>query len=598
MHGRLLENLLVYCAFGWPDVGLVELEGDEQSRARVRDVEAGMAMWATRSVRVTVPKGAQLPIDAWPLRGVKRIVAPAALAPKEVHSMEGAPAWFRRGGELVRIADNGETTTTAQLNDRFLVLRQWAMWFGGLPEQAWLDRLSLARAVLRLLDEVARPEWLALAQEDVRFKVAPSEYADEVRGMLASRLRNGNVDETISATTAALDLDRLIDERALSRFQRGQARRWLRDHLQVATRADQLDILRCLADPGLLQEYLDQWSSEWDTDKPNRRVDGLVATRLREAVHACWPNDDEPRDLLPDSALTALDGDQVADDLSQSPLLSADFLAAQYSPRPSDDPGVSKLFDPLRFPRSIEAAVDRVGAAGLFVGAPDVRAVCAHTLAILRHLGRHPAGLRFLADRGELPSSAAESVLQEASRARDSEREARRDLPALGRAVLALGAVTLGLAAVGLLDLWRLAGITVSIRPWWLVAPALLVPAVALIALRWIVLKRLERRQERRDLRLGQSVMATAALALSLVTGTLAWRLGAPEGGVTAFSLAVGPLVGATAFALVLFVLRHWDLAPGWATRVPSLVGDIKAPLAFLTKKLTEPHQDQTPPRP
>jgi hypothetical protein len=67
---------------------------------------------------------------------------------------------------------------------------------------------------------------------------------------------------------------------------------------------------------------------------------------------------------------------------------------------------------------------------------------------------------------------------------------------------------------------------------------------------------------------------------------------------VTAFSLAVGPLVGATAFALVLFVLRHWDLAPGWATRVPSLVGDIKAPLAFLTKKLTEPHQDQTPPRP
>jgi hypothetical protein len=325
-------------------------------------------------------------------------------------------------------------------------------------------------------------------------------------------------------------------------------------------------------------------------------MDALVATRLREAVHACWPNGDEPQDLL-DAAVEALDGDQVVDDLRHGPLLCAQFISALYSRGPGRPGAASKVFDAERFPRSVAAALDRISAGGLYTSTLDVRSVCAHTQAIFRHVERHPAGLRFLAGRGEVPSTVAESVLQEATRARHSEREARRDLPALGKAVLVLGTLTLALAAVGLLDLWRVSGVTVSIQPWWAVAPAVVVPACALAALRWVVLQR-SQRIERRDLWLGQNAMAVAALALALVAGTFAWRVGAPDGDVTALALALGPLAGTTAFALLLVALNRFDLAPEWAFSLASVIGDIKSPLASLTKRLTEPRSGRSSPPP
>ena len=585
-HGRLLENLLVYCAFGWPEVGIVELAREPDSLRRARDLEMGMAMWTERCVRVTIPSPAVLPINAWPLRGVKRIVASEQVWTDRVRAVEGMDAWFRRGGEFIRVDADGEIAVTAMLNDRFIVLRRWALWFAALPEETWLARLSPARAVLGTLKSVHADR--SSVPEDLRFKLEPSEYVHEVTSMLASRVRSDNVDETISATTAALDLDRLIGGQALSTSKRASLERWLKGQIDGASRSDQLEILRSLADAGLLCEQLKRWNDDWLTTDEGDRMDALIATRLREAVHACWPDGDEPQDLLGEAALAALDGEQVAQDLHRGPLLCADFLVALYSRGHRDAGAASNIFDPARFPRSVAIAVENIKADDLYMGDADVRRVCAHTEAILRHLERHPAGLRFLPDRGELPSSAVESVLQEATRARGSEREARRDLPALGRAVLVLGTATLGVAAIGLLDLWRVSGITVTVSPWWLVAPAAAVLALALWALRWIVLERREA-HERRDLRLGQNAVALAALALALVPATLAWQLGAPDGGVTAFSLALGPLVGTTAFALLLVGLRHFDLAPAWAAQVPGVTGDIKSPLARLTKRLEAP---------
>jgi hypothetical protein len=593
-HGRLLENLLVYCAFGWPDVGLVEVSDDTGSSDRVRDLALGMAMWTERCVRLTVPSATVMPINAWPLRGVKRIVAPEEVRPEAVDGLDGAPAWFRRGGELIQVGADGEIAVKARLTDRFIVLREWAMWFGRLPEREWLDRLSPARAVLRMLDDVARADPSKLP-EDVRFKVSPTEYSAEVAALIRSRVRHrNNVDETISATAAALDLDRLTGERALSSLKRRQLRGWLEDQLDFAGRSEQLDILRCLADAELLERWLETWNDDWGTTDPRHRVDALVATRLREAVHACWPQGDEPQELL-EAAVEALDGEQIVEDLRHGPLLCADFVSALYSRSPDHPGAASDVFDPERFPSSVAAALDRVRAGGLYTSTLDVRSVCAHTQAIFRHVERHPAGLRFLADRGEVPSTVAESVLQEATKARHNEREARRDLPALGKAVLVLGTLTLALAAVGLLDLWRVSGVTVSIRPWWLVAPAVAVPACALAALRWIVLKRSER-LERRDLRLAQNAMGVAALALALVAGTFAWRVGAPDGGVTTLALTLAPLAGTTAFALLLAALRRFDLAPEWAFGLAGVIGDIKSPLASLTKRLTERRSGRTSP--
>ncbi len=574
-HGDLLENLLVYCAFGWPDVALVELEGDATAVQRIRGFEQGMAMWAGGSVRVVIPATEPLPIDRWPLRGVKRIVAPA-----ELSWDAQASGWMRRGGELIRVAADGGVVVTAQLTDRFVLLRQWAVWFAALPEPQWLARLSTARSVLRVLAAVEEDPALL---EDVRFEVEPAAYAREVAALVADRLRGDNVDETISTTAAALDLDALTGKRALSGLRRRRVEAWLQEQLDGATRSDQLDILRALGDQELLRGRLEQWRDDWPAEHADRRIDALVATRLREAVHACWPAGGEPEGLLSDATLAALDDDLVVGELRHSPLLCAEFLAAFYARNDA-----SPLFDVGHFPRSLAVAVDHVSARGLFTETPDVRAVCSHSLAMFRHLERHPAGLRFLAERGELPQSAAESVLQEATRARGSEREARRDLPALGIAVLVLASIALGLEAIALLGLWRLTGIEVSVRPWWLPLALLAITVGVLATLRWFVLVRTER-VERRDLRLAQNVVASLALGIALVVATLAWRVGAPNGGVTALALVLGPLVGSTAFAALLVLLRRLGLAPQWSMRVLGLSGDIKSPLAALTKLLGDP---------
>ena len=382
-HGDLLENLLVYCAFGWPDVALVELEGDATAVQRIRGFEQGMAMWAGGSVRVVIPATEPLPIDRWPLRGVKRIVAPA-----ELSWDAQASGWMRRGGELIRVAADGGVVVTAQLTDRFVLLRQWAVWFAALPEPQWLARLSTARSVLRVLAAVEEDPALL---EDVRFEVEPAAYAREVAALVADRLRGDNVDETISTTAAALDLDALTGKRALSGLRRRRVEAWLQEQLDGATRSDQLDILRALGDQELLRGRLEQWRDDWPAEHADRRIDALVATRLREAVHACWPAGGEPEGLLSDATLATLDDDLVVGELRHSPLLCAEFLAAFYARNDA-----SPLFDVGHFPRSLAVAVDHVSARGLLTETPDVRAVCSHSLAMFRHLERHPAGLRFL----------------------------------------------------------------------------------------------------------------------------------------------------------------------------------------------------------
>jgi hypothetical protein len=580
-HGELLENLLVYCAFGWPDVALVTIDRHAASAGRVLDLERGMGMWTERRVSVTVPNGKPLPVGQWPLIGVKRIVAPKELAAK-VDKLGGTPAWSRRGGELIRVDADRNVTVTAQLTDQFVVLRHWAVWFSALPERAWIGRLSPARSVLRLLATIEAE--LGELSGDLRFKLEPSDYAPEIARLLAGRVRHGNVDETISATAAALDLDSLTGARALTRIQRQRMRSWLRQQIDGATRADQLDILRVLGDRELLAERLKAWEGDWLSADADRRLDVLVATRLREAVHACWPEGDEPHDLLADTALAALDGDDLVNELHRGPLQCADFLAAVYSRGPEAAGAGAPLFDPARFPRSIGAATERVGGRGLYTADADVRAVCAHTLAVLRHLERHPAGLRFLPGHGELPQSAVESVLQEATRAREAERDARRDLPALGVAVFLLATVALAFGALGLLDLWGISGITLVV-PWWLALSALALAAGGLAGLRWFVLERAERAEER-DLQLAQHAVAAAAVALALVPATLVWQLAAPESGVLAVTF--GPVAGLIAFVLLMIALNRFGLAPGWATSLPSQAADVKS-LPGLLAKLIRP---------
>src|SRR5688572_18593394 len=148
-HGQLLENLLVYCAFGWPDVALVHARDDPEAEAQARGLASGMAMWTERCVRVAVPTGHPVSIEHWPLRGARRVVAHGDRPGAEFEPQGPPEPWLRRGGELVRISRAGRITVTGELADRYVVVREWAMWFGRLPDEAWLTRLSPAYGVLR-----------------------------------------------------------------------------------------------------------------------------------------------------------------------------------------------------------------------------------------------------------------------------------------------------------------------------------------------------------------------------------------------------------------------------------------------------------------
>lgn len=579
-HGHLLENLLTYCASGWPDLAIADVPGADSSY----DPDAlarGMGMWSERCLRVSFDVPKDIPMDRWPLRGVRRLLVPESLEPGAVRDSRGGDKWFNRGGILVQMGASGRLTYHVGSRDRLIVLRRWAVWFGAAAPKVWLGRLSTARAVLRLLAQI-EPYDRQILSEDLKVKTSPHEYAGPVAQLIASRVRHGNVDRTISATASVLDLDRLTGGQALTPWSKHRVRTWLESQLPQAGPEDQLEILRSLAGQEGLHEQL---RHHHPAD-----VSAVYATRLREAVRACWPAGDEPADLVPEPILDELANPRLEEELEQWPLLSAEFLAALYAPAmsPSDGDG-GRLFDLERFASAEAVALSRLQAPDPAAPASEARLVCARTLAMLWHLRRNPLGaLRALPDAAELPAGTVESVLEEATRARAGEREARHDLPALGTAAFLLGTGTLAMAAVALLALWD--AWDVRQDPWWPALPLALAATLAILgAFRWGLMPRLEARADRRDLRFSQTIVGVFALAIALAAGTKGWALG---GDSLAGKLAMGPLLFSTAFAALALVLSRFRVSPGWAQELLSITTDIKSPLTAIRERFSRRTSD------
>jgi hypothetical protein len=214
--------------------------------------------------------------------------------------------------------------------------------------------------------------------------------------------------------------------------------------------------------------------------------------------------------------------------------------------------------------------------------AAEARVVCAQALALMRATtGQQLGVLRLLSGAAELPVGTVESVLVEATRARESERQARRDLPALGTATWLLGSVALTLATLALLALWH--AWNVRSDPWW---PALPIASgawfFAFTILRWGVIPRYAARVDRRDLRFAQSVVGLLLIALGIAAVTGGWRLGSSLDERLAIVVLVFPGV----FGTAVLLLARYRVTPGWASDLLSITSDAKGLSAAIARRL------------
>ena len=118
--------------------------------------------------------------------------------------------------------DNGRFTLHTGVSDAHWVAQRWALWFHSVDQERWLDGIFRARAVLEVLSRIqgresrAHPERLGL-DRDV------GELIPQLGRLIDAELEGRyNVNELVSSTAAALDVDRLAGGRVLQKAQRLQ----------------------------------------------------------------------------------------------------------------------------------------------------------------------------------------------------------------------------------------------------------------------------------------------------------------------------------------------------------------------------------------
>ena len=307
-HSNLLVNLISFCARGLPEaVAFPEDAGPWELLTNKLDL-AGM-----HAVRIAdrAPDYAR-----WPELGAGIVVTTAD------NVGEGADDWQGKGGRLVTLHD-GRLLAREGSSDLRWIARNWAAEMGARPVADWLGGYVLGerrrgsilttRAVLRTIRLLDDPATAAGAAEGMGLpRLGDEQLAAAVRELLEERrIRLGHIDHTVSTTVAALDLDRILDEPALSDGVRTRVRQWLAGRFPHVPVEDQLDIARALPGEG---EFL-RTALESLRASP---VSPVVLTKAWEAAAACR---------------VELDSDVVKeivgiDELRQSVLVASTFLWA------------------------------------------------------------------------------------------------------------------------------------------------------------------------------------------------------------------------------------------------------------------------------
>jgi hypothetical protein len=203
-------------------------------------------------------------------------------------------------------------------------------------------------------------------------------------------------------------------------------------------------------------------------------------------------------------------------------------------------------------------------------------------LALVEWLGREPGSTWMIpAGARESPPNVMRAVIHEVARARRAEQDARLDVPALGTAVLILGAVALAAVVLALFDAAGVEWVSIDGSTAITGASVFGAAVLRLMGLRWLALPRLlsDRKQER-DLALAQLTILAAILLAG--TALLLYVLKASDlKDAVVFGVVAGVL------ALVLLGLWRMRLAPRWTAELLAILSEPRGILQFVRDRQT-----------
>jgi hypothetical protein len=497
-HAALLGNMVLWCAAGRPTAVVV----DTPSSPDAPVVHRKLRLQGTRAIAHRVADESELDFDRWPLRGTRDVMLPPGWDPTAKpgwpqEDPRNAKPWLRDGGRIVLLGPGDSLTIRHGESDAHWVAQRWAAWFDSTPPATWHGgqaggrhhpgSIVATRSVLRMLAALhdrggaarlpgmhgARRVLDALEEREAGVRPMalglppPAAMAGPVGRLLVRRIGDAdNVDGTVSATVAALDIDALLDRGVLPDGTRERLEAWLRrrshlDRAEAAALEDRLEIARCLGDAGLLRTTLAGADADARLRAP---LSAVLVTALRSAIVACELDPDE-------GAIGGLrtDRDSVVEtELRTRPMLAANYLLAVLDlearwPAECEGPARELVEPPARI---VDRAVITIGRHGVVVrgvaddAGPSPEMASTEALALIAYFGRSDVPTHVVRGADTVPPQMLSSVLREAEELRRENEERLRD----ERIVRLVGPV---LAVAG--ELLLLALIAVA---WWLVATA------------------------------------------------------------------------------------------------------------------------------
>jgi hypothetical protein len=489
-HLALLGNLVTWCAAGRPNAVVIEAPSGPSAAI----IHRKLRLQGVKAVIEPVADREQLNFRSWPLWGTRDVLLPDEWDPTQEAAWPKADPhharpWLRRGHRIILLGPEDSLTVRHGESDAHWVARRWATWFQSVPTERWhgsagreppgsivatrsiLRMLALLHGVgegtrlpgldtaLAVLDELAKrgtgidPAALGLPR--------PDDFTEPVRRLLSRRLgEEDNVDETVSATIAALDIDAILGGAALGDRAR-RLERWLRQELPHRALEDRLEIARRLGEVELLEKVIATAESDTRVDQP---VSAVLVTALRSAIVGC--------DLPPTTALSpfSLDPERavVERELRLRPMLAAVYLLGvldlQRVWKSQRKEPARTLRDPPQ--ERVDRAVVTLGrhgplSRGLTGSAALVPELAStEALALIAYFARHPVPTHVVGEGDAVPPQVLGALLQDTENVRRVNEELRqnllhrRDASRRGGRALAIGGEALILGFVILFGLF------------------------------------------------------------------------------------------------------------------------------------------------
>ena len=444
-HLKLLTNLLMWCAAGRPSAVVIEAPGESNASIVHRKLRL-------QGVKAVVERVAadELDFERWPVWGARDALLPAALDPTQAPGWPRedpchAKPWLRRGHRIVLLGRDDSLTIRHGESDAHWVAGRWATWFNSVPTVIWHGgrgqpgSIVATRAILRVLSALHRVRrettlpGLATAHgvldglEEAGTGIdpralglpEPGRYVQPVGRMLAARIGpDDNVDDTVSATVAALDIDALLGGDVLG-DRRGRLKAWLKGRAGTAALEDRLEIARCFGDEELLQDVMKSAANDARIRQP---ASAVMVTALRSALVACNAS---PETRLEQFALDP-ESSVVDDELRMRPMLAAGYLIGVmdlqrlWTTPPSREAALALVAPPAARVDRATITLGRYGplSRGVSDWRPPVPELAStEALALIAYFAKYPVPTHVVG-ASDVSAGALHAVLQEASRAR------------------------------------------------------------------------------------------------------------------------------------------------------------------------------------